>query len=92
MIRGLLLFSISITYSFKGFSQEDFKPKFGLIDRESVAMTAYAGDSTADALYLYDYGNVNFSYDDRRGLVMIMQCWVRIKILKESALAGLQYH
>ena len=84
MLSLIFLFS-----SFNGFSQEkqqDFKPQLGFIDRESLEMTAYAGDSTADAVYLYDYGNVRFSYDNQRGLVMIMETWVRIKILKESAL------
>ena len=85
-VRAMLLCGIFITYSFHGFSQEDFKPKLGLIDRESVEMKVYAKDSTADAVYLYDYGNVKFAYDERRGIVMIMDCWVRIKILKESAL------
>ena len=72
---------------FTSFSQEkNFKPKLGVIDRESVEMTAYEKDSTVDAVYLYDYGNVHFRYEDRRGIVMVMECWVRIKILKESAL------
>jgi hypothetical protein len=67
-------------------AQEDFKPKLGLIDRLSVEMKAYPNDSTADAVVLYDYGKVNFLYDERRGFYMEMDCWMRIKILKESAL------
>ncbi len=86
MIRLAFLCVIFITYSFSSFSQEDFKPKLGIIDRESVEMTVYDKDSTADAVYLYDYANVKFSYDERRGIVMTMDCWARIKILKESAL------
>jgi hypothetical protein len=81
--------------SFQSFAQEDFKPKFGVIDRPSLEMTAYPGDSTADAVYLYDFGEVKFSYDQLRGLVMTMDTWVRVKILKESALnrasVGLSY-
>lgn len=73
--------------AFQAFAQEDFKPKLGLIDRTSLEMTAYPGDSTADAVYLYDRGNVNFSYDDQKGLLMSTNMWVRIKILKESALS-----
>ncbi|MBE9465433.1 transglutaminase domain-containing protein [Dyadobacter subterraneus] len=73
-------------FTAKAFSQEDFKPKLGLIDRASLEMTAYPEDSTADAVFLYDYGNVQFSYVDQIGLVMIAKFWVRIKILKESAL------
>ncbi len=72
--------------TFQAFAQDDFKPKLGLIDRASLEMTAYPGDSTADAVYLYDYGKVTFSYDNIKGLLMTTNIWVRVKILKESAL------
>lgn len=72
--------------TFQAFAQDDFKPKLGLIDRASLEMTAYPGDSTADAVYLYDYGKVTFSYDNLKGLLMTTNIWVRVKILKESAL------
>ena len=72
--------------TFQAFAQDDFKPKLGLIDRASLEMTAYPGDSTADAVYLYDYGKVTFSYDNLKGLLMTTNIWVRIKILKESVL------
>jgi len=54
--------------SFDALGQEDFKPKFGVIDKESVAMTAYPGDSTAEAVYLYDFAEVKFSYEPKWGL------------------------
>ncbi|MGX5855252.1 hypothetical protein ACWKW6_16490 [Dyadobacter jiangsuensis] len=73
-------------FTFQAFAQDDFKPKLGLIDRASLEMTAYPGDSTADAVYLYDYGKVTFSYDNLKGLLMTTNIWVRVKILKESAL------
>lgn len=76
-------FLVTTVYSY---GQQDFKPKFGLIDRASLEMAAYPGDSTADAVFLYDYGNVNYLYNDNIGLVMEQEFWVRIKILKESAL------
>lgn len=72
--------------TFQAFAQDDFKPKLGLIDRASLEMTAYPGDSTADAVFLYDYGKVTFSYDNLKGLLMTTNIWVRVKILKESAL------
>ncbi|MGN7886517.1 hypothetical protein [Dyadobacter sp. 22481] len=72
--------------TFQAFAQDDFKPKLGLIDRASLEMAAYPGDSTADAVFLYDYGKVTFSYDDLKGLLMTTNIWVRVKILKESAL------
>ncbi|WP_019941663.1 DUF3857 domain-containing protein [Dyadobacter beijingensis] len=90
-ILFLLLF-----ITFQTFAQEDFKPKLGQIDRASLEMTAYPGDSTADAVVLYDYGKVTFSYDNLKGLVMSTDIWVRIKILKESALdrasVGIPYY
>ena len=87
IIRIFCVLILLLHVSFSALSQEeDFKPKLGFIDRPSLDMTAYPGDSTADAVYLYDYGNVRFSYEDHQGLVMIMDCWARIKILKESAL------
>ncbi|SDF15424.1 protein of unknown function [Dyadobacter soli] len=73
-------------FIFQAFAQDDFKPKLGLIDRASLEMNAYPGDSTAEAVFLYDYGKVTFSYDNLRGLMMTTNIWVRVKILKESAL------
>lgn len=65
----------------------DFKPKLGVVERAALDMTADSGDSTAEAVSLYDYGEVHFSYSERVGLVMTMKYWTRIKILKESALS-----
>lgn len=73
-------------FTAKGFSQEDFKPKLGQIDRASLEMTAYPEDSTADAVFLYDYGDVKFNYQDNVGIVLTFRYRARIKILKESAL------
>jgi hypothetical protein len=93
--RKVFAFAFLSFLSFNAFSQEDFKPKFGVVDKASLEMNAYPGDSTADAVYLYDYGDVRFSYDNLRGITINMDTWVRIKILKESALdrasVALQY-
>jgi hypothetical protein len=83
----ILFIALIILGSFNGFAQQDFKPKLGYIDRESLETTFYSSDSTAEAVVLYDYGNLRFSYDENRGIVMLMDSWVRIKILKESALS-----
>jgi len=94
--RKAIAFAFLSVISLNAFSQEDFKPKFGVVDKASLEMNAYPGDSTADAVYLYDYGDVTFSYDNLRGIMITMDTWVRIKILKESALdrasVSLQYH
>lgn len=81
-----VLILVFANFTFHSNAQEEYKPKLGLIDRAALDMTAYPGDSTADAVILYDYGDVNFHYDDRRGITMTMKCWMRVKILKESAL------
>lgn len=67
-------------------AQDDYKPKLGFVEREALVMDAYPGDSTADAVVLYDFAEVKFHYDDHKGFMMTTQRWVRIKILKESAL------
>ena len=78
----LICFVLSIcNYAF---AQEDFKPKFGIIDRASLTMNAYPEDSSAEAVVLYDSGELTFSYKDHIGFVMIFEYHARIKILKES--------
>ncbi|WAC11572.1 DUF3857 domain-containing protein [Dyadobacter pollutisoli] len=72
--------------SFTVLGQDDFKPTFGVIDKASLEMTEFPGDSTADAVFLYDYGEATFALDAYKGFVIKMKTWVRIKILKESAL------
>jgi len=88
-IKAFMCLLIVYTCFFKcqnAFGQDDFKPKLGLIDRASVEMVKDSEDSTAEAVLLYDYGEVNFKYIERIGIVMTMKYWTRIKILKESGL------
>lgn len=82
---GLLVFCL-LTQIGHSFAQEDYNPKLGLIDRASLETTAFPGDSSAEAVKLYDYGNVSFAYESGKGIYMITQRRVRIKILKQSAL------
>ncbi len=94
LIYVLALFLLSTAC----YSQNDSIPKFGVVDRSALEMKTYAKDTTAAALYLYDYGNVTFQYKKGidLGVYMVMRCWVRIKILKETALnqrnVSLKYH
>ena len=76
-----LLFSTSSLWA-----QEDFTPKFGTVDKAAFEVNATRIDSTADAIVLYDHGDVHFGYDDKRGFIIYFKYWGRIKILKESAL------
>jgi hypothetical protein len=81
-----VVFLSSFFLSTSLFAQKDFLPKAGQIDKESFEMAGYSADSTADAVVLYDYGNVEFSYQEGVGIVLNFKYRVRIKILKESAL------
>jgi hypothetical protein len=84
--KVLLIVVVQLLFSMSARSQNDFKPTFGIIDKASLEMTTYAADSTADALYLYDYGETTFAFDGYKGLVIKTKTWVRIKVLKESGL------
>jgi hypothetical protein len=80
---ALLIFFLA---PFVCFAQEEYTPKLGYVERPSLEMTYYPGDSTMDAVVLYDFAKVQFHYDDLRGFMMTTKRWIRIKILKESAL------
>lgn len=83
---GVLFVFLVRYFSSQAVAQDDYKPKFGFIDREALEMTAAPGDSTAEAVVLYDYGSLRFSHSETKGLTMRIDCWIRVKILKESAL------
>jgi hypothetical protein len=68
-------------------AQEDYSPKFGVISQAEFADGVTGADSTAEAVMLYDRGDVTFRMDSQKGLVMIFKYWGRIKILKESGLS-----
>ncbi len=81
---------------FQSFAQEDYTPKLGQIDLASMNITSIDDDSTAEAIVLYDLGKVRYGYQEHIGIYFEMECHVRIKILKESALergsVTLAYH
>ncbi|MCF0053195.1 DUF3857 domain-containing protein [Dyadobacter sp. LJ53] len=83
----ICVLSALIVLSFNAAAQNDLAPKFGTIEKADLTMQYDLIDSTAEAVYLYDYGEVTFAYDSFRGLVMKKKIWIRIKILKESALS-----
>lgn len=85
--KVLFLCAVLLWSFIPAWSQDDFKPTFGTVDQASVEMTTYTPDSTADALVLYDYGETTFAFDGYKGLVIKTKTWMRIKILKESALS-----
>jgi hypothetical protein len=83
-MRTLLLLLLIGFNQLSTFAQNK-KIIFGEIDPDTVKMTAYDKDTSAEAILLYDYGEVTFDY--RAGtLFHIMNYHGRIKILKKSAL------
>ena len=66
-----------------------YNPKFGKVSAEEVSMATCAMDPEADAMYLYDIGDVYYSNNG----MMIYDVQVRIKIFKKEAvgLADVEY-
>ncbi len=55
--------------------------KFGDINRENLEMTVYAPDSSAAAVYIFDWGS---AYIDLNNLQLTLEMHVRIKILNSD--------
>jgi hypothetical protein len=67
-------------------SHAQFKePKFGKITAEELAMNQYDKDTTADAVVLFDNGNVQFTLSRERTFQFTYERHYRIKILKKAA-------
>lgn len=73
----LILFSISV------YSQE--VPNFGKMPEEYHEMTAYAQDSLAEAVVLFDKGRISLYYEVSEGWKMIFTRHVAIKIFTKEA-------
>lgn len=80
-----LISFVALLISNAAFGQEGLKPKPGTVDRAALAMNVYPQDSSAEAVVLYDYGELSYSYHEHTGFVMIFEYHTSIKILKESA-------
>jgi len=74
LVLGLFCFSVNVKAQLQKF-------EFGKIDKKDLEMSIYPLDSSADAVYLVNYGNVNFNEGD---LSMYIIHHVRIKILSKS--------
>jgi len=62
------------------------KVKFGKISDEELRMTIYEADQDAEAVVLFDKGNLRMDYDERTGgFQYLLDRHLRIKILKPSA-------
>jgi hypothetical protein len=60
------------------------KIRFEKVSEEELSMKAYANDTTAEAVILFDDGNSYFTYDSEKGFYLTNERFVRIKILKQS--------
>ena len=77
----ILVFFISITV----FSQNKSPYNYGKITQADVDLTVYEKDSTANAVFLYEYGKTSFHDTDRR-VVIRTKYYAKIKIFnKEGA-------
>ncbi|MEA1898716.1 MAG: hypothetical protein U9N53_13730, partial [Bacteroidota bacterium] len=78
---GLILF-IAFTGNLNA---QDFKMKFGKIDMDELKMTEYDKDSSASAVVLGDFGDIDFQYNKTQGYFeIIFKRHTRIKILNKS--------
>ena len=75
----LLLFS---TFTYFSFSQEI--PKFGKIDDETIKMSVYPPDSSAEAVFLFDYGDSEIVYIQNKGWQIHHTRHAAIKIFNKS--------
>ena len=67
-------------------AEPEIKAKYGKINEEEVKMQYYAKDSSAEAVVLYEEGDISFDYDNISGIKIIFRYFGRIKILKKSVL------
>lgn len=88
---SILLFSILLTT--QSLAQKAPKIKYGKVSPEELSMTTHPLDPQADAVILYDKGEVTFKYQDKIGWVKYYNRHTRIKIFKKEAydLANVQF-
>ncbi len=78
-----LLFPILLfTISFFTYGQEI--PKFGKMPKEYMEMTVYPNDSSAEAVILFDKGDISFMYVKSQGWKLIFDRHMAIKVLSKD--------
>lgn len=66
--------------------EKEMKTKYGKVTEEEVKMQYYSKDSSAEAVVLYEQGEIWFDYDNLSGVKIMFSYFGRIKILKKSGL------
>lgn len=86
MLKITPLLVLCCTLTATVFAQKESTFKYGKVSEEEVKMKFYSNDSSAEAVILYEEGNISFDYDDLSGIKIIFSYFGRIKILKKSGL------
>ena len=88
-MRKVLLLTISILLSGLISHAQAPKIKFGKVSQEELLMKEYERDTAADAVILYDSGNLRFTYNNYESpkrFEFIFKRHLRIKIFNKDAL------
>ncbi|MEM9832899.1 MAG: DUF3857 domain-containing protein [Bacteroidota bacterium] len=78
LLYWLLWFSVGILYA------GDTTSPFGQVTKEELASTYYAPDSTAEAIFLRNNGEVRFEYQEGKGFRVYYTREAKIKIYRNS--------
>jgi transglutaminase-like putative cysteine protease len=62
------------------------KVKFGKVSEDELSMKQYEKDTSADAVVLFDKGELRFIYENNKGFQYIFDKHIRIKIFNANAL------
>lgn len=80
----LFLIVVFITSSIIANAQKP-KVKFGKIEEKDLLMKVYDKDTSADALILYNEGELRFEYNNEKGFQYVYNEHIRIKIFNSNA-------
>jgi Domain of Unknown Function with PDB structure (DUF3857) len=89
-MRKILLLTISMSLLCIISYAKPPKIKFGKVSEEELQMKKYQKDTTADAVILYDFGDLNFKYNNYKtiqGFQYNFKRHLRIKIFNKDALS-----
>lgn len=85
-LRQIFVISLILFTVFTGKTNaQDFKMKFGKIDMDELKMTEYDKDTSASAIVLGDFGDIDFQYNQtQKYFEIIYKRHTRIKILNKN--------
>jgi len=89
-MRKILLLTISLSLFCLISNANPPKIRFGKVSEEELQMKEYQNDTTADAVVLYDFGDLNFAYNNYKNpqrFQFNFKRHLRIKIFNKDALS-----